>query len=198
MTYATLDDVKVALGISDYQDDARIEVALQSAEELVNAYCERTFDTAGTAATSRVYAAADPYFQSIDDCTSITLVEYDSGANGTWVSWATTDWQAEPLNGLQGGRSVPYNGLRAVGTYWFPESSEALVRVTATWGWATTPQSIATATRLQAARLFKRSDSPLGLAGGPDTGYLYLARQMDPDVQMLLAPYRRGGIGGIA
>jgi hypothetical protein len=198
MTYATLDDVKVALGISDYQDDARIEVALQSAEEMVNAYCERTFDTAGTAATSRVYAAADHYFQSIDDCTSVTLVEYDSGANGTWVAWASTDWQAEPLNGLQGGRSVPYNGLRAVGNYMFPESAEALVRVTATWGWAVTPQSIATATRLQASRLFKRADSPLGLAGGPDTGYLYLSRQMDPDVQMLLAPYRRGGIGGIA
>jgi hypothetical protein len=198
MTYATLDDVKVALGISDYQDDARIEVALQSAEEMVNAYCERTFDTAGTAATSRVYAASDYYHLSIDDCTSITLVESDLAGSGVWTAWATSDWQAEPLNGLQGGRSVPYNGLRSVGNYWVPESAEALVRVTATWGWAVTPQSVATATRLQASRLFKRADSPLGIAGGPDTGYLYLARQMDPDVQMLLAPYRRGGIGGIA
>jgi len=198
MTYATLDDVKVALGISDYQDDARIEVALQSAEEMVNAYCERTFYTAGTAATSRVYAASDYSYQSIDDCTSITLVESDAGGTGSWTSWATSDWQAEPLNGLQGGRSVPYNGLRSVGNYWFPESAEALVRVTAIWGWAATPQSIVTATKLQASRLFKRADSPLGIAGGPDTGYLYLARQMDADVQMLLAPYRRGGIGGIA
>ena len=198
MTYATLDDVKVALGISDWQDDARIEVALQSAEEMVNAYCERTFDAAGTAATTRVYAASDCGWVSIDDCTSVTLVESDAAGTGTWTAWATTDWQAEPLNGLQGGRSVPYNTLRSVGNQWFPESAEALVRVTATWGWATTPQSIATATRLQASRLFKRADSPLGIAGGPDTGYLYLARQMDADVQMLLAPYRRGGIGGIA
>lgn len=198
MTYATLDDVKVALGISDYQDDARIEVALQSAEEMVNAYCERTFDVAGTAATTRVYAASDWGWVSIDDATSVTLVEADFAGTGTWTAWATTDWQAEPLNGRQGGRSVPYNLLRAVGNYSFPEAAEALVRVTATWGWAVTPQSIATATRLQAARLFKRSDSPLGIAGGPDTGYLYLARQMDADVQMLLAPYRRGGVGGIA
>jgi hypothetical protein len=198
VTYATLDDVKVALGISDYQDDARIEVALQSAEEMVNAYCERTFDVAGTAATTRVYAASDYGYVSIDDATSVTLVETDYSGTGTWTTWATTDWQAEPLNGRQGGRSVPYNLLRSVGNYWFPESVEALVRVTATWGWAVTPQSIATATRLQAARLFKRSDSPLGIAGGPDTGYLYLARQMDADVQMLLAPYRRGGVGGIA
>ena len=198
MTYATLDDVKTALGISDFQDDARIEVALQAAEEMVNAYCERTFDAAGTATSTRVYAAADNYYLNIDDCTSITLVESDMAGAGTWTSWATTDWQAEPLNGRQGGRSVPYTTLRSVGSYWFPESAEALVRVTATWGWETTPQSIATATRLQASRLFKRADSPLGIAGGPDTGYLYLARQMDADVMMLLAPYRRGGIGGIA
>ena len=198
MTYATLDDVKVGLGISDYADDARIEVALQSAEEMVNAYCERTFDTAGTAATARVYSAADSGYLSIDDCTAVTLVEYDLAGSGTWTAWASTDWQAEPLNGLQGGRSVPYNGLRSVGDYWFPESSQALVRVTATWGWATTPQSVVTATKLQASRLFKRADSPLGIAGGPDTGYLYLARQMDADVMMLLAPYRRGGLGGIA
>jgi hypothetical protein len=198
MTYATLDDVKTALGISDFQDDARIEVALPSAEEMVNAYCERTFDAAGTAATTRVYAASDVTYLSIDDATSITLVESDMVGSGTWTAWAATDWQAEPLNGRQGGRSVPYSGLRAVRTQWFPESVEARVRVTAIWGWASTPQSIATATKLQASRLFKRSDSPLGIAGGPDTGYLYLARQMDADVQMLLAPYRRGGIGGIA
>ena len=198
MTYATLDDVKTALGISDFQDDARIEVALQAAEEMVNAYTERTFDAAGTATSTRLYAAVDAGYLSIDDATSITLVESDGAGSGTWTAWAATDWQAEPLNGRQGGRSVPYNGLRSVGNQWFPESAEALVRVTATWGWATTPQSVATATKLQASRLFKRADSPLGIAGGPDTGYLYLARQMDPDVQMLLAPYRRGGIGGIA
>jgi len=198
MTYATLDDVKVALGISDFQDDARIEVALQSAEEMVNAYTERTFYAAGTATTTRVYAATDSGYLSIDDATSITLVESDMAGVGTWTAWATTDWQAEPLNGRQGGRSVPYSALRAIRNQSFPESAQALVRVTATWGWAATPQSIATATKLQASRLFKRADSPLGIAGGPDTGYLYLARQMDADVQMLLAPYRRGGIGGIA
>jgi len=72
------------------------------------------------------------------------------------------------------------------------------VRVTATWGWATTPQSIATATRLQASRLFKRADSPLGVAGFGDMGAMRVSRYMDPDVELLLAPYRRGGVGGIA
>lgn len=198
MTYATLDDVKVALGISDYQDDARIEVALQSAEEMVNAYCERTFDVAGTAATTRVYAASDYGWVSIDDATSITLVETDYAGTGTWTAWATTDWQAEPLNGRQGGRSVPYTGLRSVGNYWFPEAAEALVRVTATWGWAVTPSAVVSATKLQAARLYKREDSPLGVAGVSDIGIMRVSSKMDSDVAMLLAPYRVGGIGGIA
>jgi hypothetical protein len=117
---------------------------------------------------------------------------------GTWTAWATTDWQAEPLNGRQGGRSVPYTTLRSVGNYWFPESAEALVRVTATWGWATTPSSVVSATKLQAARLYKREDSPLGVAGVSDIGIMRVSAKIDPDVAMLLASYRRGGIGGIA
>lgn len=201
-TYATLADVKSSLGISatDYNDDDRIEVALAAAEQMVDAYCGRTFDAAGTAATTRVYAAHDDDYLRIDDCTSITLVEADLAADGTWTSWATTDWQAEPLNGLQGGRSVPYNALRAIGSYEFPESSEALVRVTATWGWSDTPAPVITACRILAARYFKRDDSPMGIAGGPDTGLLYLSRNIDPDVAMLLAPFRTGDqiAGGVA
>lgn len=200
-TYATLADVKSSLGISDYNDDDRIEVALAAAEQMVDAYCGRTFAPAGTAATTRVYAATDDDWLSIDDATSITLVEACyTWPTTTWTSWASTDWQAEPLNGLVGGRSVPYNFLRAIGNYEFPESHQALVRVTATWGWADTPAPVITATRIQAARLYKRDDSPLGIAGGPDTGLLYLSRSMDPDVRMLLEPFRSGtsAIGGIA
>lgn len=189
-TYATLADVKSSLGISDYNDDDRIEVALAAAEQMVDAYCGRTFAPAGTAATTRIYAAADDYYVTIDDCTSITLVEADFNTDGVWTAWASTDWQAEPLNGLLAGRSVPYNALRAVGSYAFPDSSEALVRVTATWGWADVPAPVITACRILAARYYKRDDSPMGIAGGPDTGLLYLSRQMDPDVQMLLGPYR--------
>lgn len=190
MAYTTVADVRSSLGITDFEDNDRIEVALAAAEEMVDAWCGRTFATAGTATSTRVYAATDDDYLTIDDCTSITLVEADYTADGTWTAWASTDWQAEPLNGLLAGRSVPYNALRAVGDYEFPESHMALVRVTATWGWEATPAPVITATRILAARYYKRDDSPMGIAGGPDTGLLYLSRNIDPDVQMLLAPYR--------
>ncbi len=200
MTYATLADVKASLGISDYNDDLRIEVALQAAEQMIDAYCGRTFDTAGTAATPRVYAAASSVYLTIDDATSVTLVETDPDLDGSWAeSWSSTDWQVEPLNGLIAGRAWPYTTVRAIGDYSFPVSGIAAVRVTATWGWADTPAPVVAASRIQAARLFKRDDSPLGIAGGPDTGLLYLSRNMDPDVRMLLDPYRLGtNFGGVA
>jgi hypothetical protein len=44
---------------------------------------------------------------------------------------------------------------------------------------------------IQAARIFKRNDSPLGIAGFGDMGVLRVGRALDPDVQQLVEPYRR-------
>jgi hypothetical protein len=43
---------------------------------------------------------------------------------------------------------------------------------------------------IQAARIFKRNDSPLGVAGFGDMGVLRVGRSLDPDVQQLVDPYR--------
>jgi len=204
MTYATTAQVKaaLALGVSDTTDDAQIAAALAAAEQMVEGYCGRSFTVAGTAATARVYAtpAADLVF--IDDCTAITLVETDPSADDSWDGgpWTSSDWQAEPLNGLSGGRSVPYDCVRAVGDYYFPPANRACVRVTATWGWAAVPDAVEQATIQTAIRLWKRLDTPLGFGGGPDTGLLYVSRQIDGDVAQLLQPYRKGtmAVGGIA
>jgi hypothetical protein len=44
---------------------------------------------------------------------------------------------------------------------------------------------------MQASRLFARLDSPLGVAGFGDMGAMRVSFKMDPDVGMLLGPYRR-------
>lgn len=203
MAYATLTQVKAAMsiGTADTADDVQITAALGAAEALIDGYCGRSFGTAGTAATTRVYAATDNYVLTIDDATTITLVETDPDFDGTWTEqWATTDWQAEPLNGRDGALSVPYYRLRAIGNYWFPDVPRAAVRVTAKWGWAAVPSAVEQATIQTAVRLFKRLDTPLGFGGGPDTGLLYVSRQIDGDVAQLLQPYRMGGyaFGGVA
>jgi hypothetical protein len=77
---------------------------------------------------------------------------------------------------------------------------KACVRVTAAWGWPYTPDAVAQAALQTTLRLWKKLDAPLGLAGGPDTGLLYVSRQLDGDVAQLLSPYRLGthAVGGIA
>lgn len=203
MSYATLAQVKASLGIgtADTASDTLLNAALAAAEDMIDGYAGRSFGTAGTAATTRVYATTVADLVFIDDATAITLVETDPGLDGTWQDqWASNDWQAEPLNGLVGGRVRPYTSLRAVGDYLFPITHEATVRVTARWGWAAVPSQITQATILQAARLFKRADSPLGVAGFGDMGAVRVSRYLDPDVELLVAPFRTGSnaAGGIA
>lgn len=53
------------------------------------------------------------------------------------------------------------------------------------------PSPIRQATLLQASRLFVRKNSPYGIAGSPDMGSeLRLLAKLDPDVEVLVRPYR--------
>lgn len=203
MAYATLTQVKAAmsLGTADTTDDTQLTAALGAAEQMIDGYCDRSFGTAGTALESRVYAAEVYTLVYVDDCTSITAVETDTDADGTFTtSWTSSDWQSEPLNGRAGGLALPYDRVRAVGDYTFPIGNRAMVRVTGTWGWAAVPAAVTQATIQATIRLWKRLDTPLGYGGGDTTGLLYVSRQVDGDVAQLLAPYRKGvhAVGGIA
>ena len=62
------------------------------------------------------------------------------------------------------------------------------------------PAAVTQATIQWTLRLFKRVDTPLGYGGGPETGLLYVSRQIDGDVANLLAPHRTGVLaaGGFA
>lgn len=53
------------------------------------------------------------------------------------------------------------------------------------------PATIVKACRLQATRLFMRDKAPLGVLGGPDTGYVRMKSELDPDVLQLLGDYIR-------
>lgn len=201
MAYATLPELRAYIGVSDDDDDMSMQIALAATESMIDGYCERSFNPAGTAASARVFAAADACYLEITDAVAITLVETEVNAlDDTWTAWASTDWQAEPLNALSGGLSWPYTAVRAVRSYTYPVDSKARVRVTARWGWPEVPQVVQQATLLQAGRIFKRRDSVLGFAGGPETGLIRVGRAIDGDVAQLLAPYRKGvaAVGGFA
>ena len=197
--YSTRNQIKAALriGTADTIDDELSDNCAGAASRLIDGYCNRKFWSVGSA-TSRVYTAEDDYYCSIDDIagTALTL-KTSSLADGVFdVTWTVTDYQLEPLNGNLDGLTWSYDKIRAVGDYLFPNvnanyGSQALVQVTATFGWPSVPEPVTQATIIQASRLFKRYDSPLGVAGFGDMGAIRVSRALDPDVAQLVEPYRR-------
>lgn len=190
MTYATLTQLKSALRLTDSIDDTNLTLALNSAEEAINAWCGRTFGSAGTAVTTRYYAAGKADDVEVDDLTSITTVEW-SRDGSTWT--ATTDYQAEPLNRYTDGMTWPITRLRTINAFAWPVMNGIqTVRVTGVYQFGSIPSSVTQATVLQASRVFARLSSPLGVAGFADgIGGMYVRGGLDVDVQQLLMPYRR-------
>lgn len=190
--YATLAQVKAALRITDTVDDALLEMAVESASRAIDGHTMRSFYSSGT--VTRYYATDDDDVVYIDDLagTAIT-VETDPNANGTWANtWAVSDYQLEPLNGYADGLVMPYTRIRAVGNYEFPVfEGEALIRVTGVFGWSAVPSAITQACVIQASRIFKRLDSPLGVAGFGELGAIQVTRDLDPDVAQLVSNYRK-------
>lgn len=187
--YATLQDVKASLRLSDTYDDALIELAIESASRAIDQYTGRYFYSSGTA--TRLFVAESWDVVNIDDAISVSLVE--TNLNDNWgTTWAASDYQTEPLNGVSDGiPGWPITKLRAIDNYAFPiYRGEALVRVTGSWGWSTVPTAIKQATVLQAARVFKRNDSPTGILSSPDLGFIRIGTKLDPDVAILIDAYR--------
>ena len=197
--YATKNQIKAALriGTADTVDDDLIDNCAGAASRLIDGFCNRKFWAVGSA-TVRVYQAEDSFFCSIDDIsgTAITL-QTSTNADGVFdTTWSPTDWQLEPLNGNLDGIEWAYDKIRAIGDYLFPTvnanyGEQALVKVTANFGWPYVPETITQATIIQASRIFKRYDSPLGVAGFGDMGAIRVSRALDPDVAQLVEPYRR-------
>lgn len=190
--YATLAQVKAALRITDSVDDTLLEMAVESASRAIDGHAGRYFYSSGTA--TRIYAADDASIVQIDDLggTAITL-QTDPDADGTWAdTWAVSDYQLEPVNGIVDGLATPYTRIRATGDYNFPTlNGEALVKVTGVFGWSAVPTAITQACVIQSSRIFKRLDSPLGVAGFGDMGAIRVSRYLDPDVEQLVAPFRK-------
>lgn len=192
--YCTLAEVKAALRIpnADTVDDALLETAVESASRLVDGYANRNFYSSGSA--TRFFTPEDRIVCEIDDLISLTSLVVSADLDGVFdQTWTSTDYQLEPLNGRADGLTGwPATRIRAVGDYVFATNiGEASVRVTGTWGWSAAPIAVKQATVIQASRIFKRLDSPLGVLSSPDLGYIRVGTRLDPDVQQLVEPYRQ-------
>lgn len=68
------------------------------------------------------------------------------------------------------------------------------VKITATFGWPEVPEDIIQAHLLQAMRLYRRKDSPEGIAGSAEWGLVRVPR-VDPDVEEMIADYCFPAVG---
>ena len=204
--YATLAEVKAAARITDSVDDALLETATETASRMIDEYTERRFFTNGT--ETRTYTPSSFYVLNIDDVagTAITL-KTSSNLDTTYdVTWAASDFQSEPTTRLASGIAWPVTQLRAVGDYLFTPPSAFTgsgrhgipdsAQVTAVFGFGTAvPTQVKHATILLALRQFKRYDSPTGVLGFGDFGPVRVGSRLDPDVAMILNPFRRVPVG---
>lgn len=192
--YATLAQVKAALRITDSVDDSLLEMAIESASRAIDQYTARNFYNAGTAV--RYYAPSDSLNVEIDDMISLVSLQTMSDDEQVYdTTWASDDYQLEPLNGIVDGISQPYNHIRAVGDYtYLTLAGEATVKVTGIWGWNAVPIQVTQATVIQASRIFKRLDSPLGIISG-ELGSMRVGSRLDPDVAQLVDSLRKIRMG---
>jgi len=169
-------------GAATVGNDDALTASLSAAEDAVRAYCGRSFEKQ-TTATARQFPVfgSTAWVDDIYDASGITVETRVSGG-----TYETTDaYELQPINARMHGRPWVY-------THIVLEEPADRVRVTALWGWDSIPEPVQQATKIRAHRLYRRKDSPEGVAGFDEFGAVRLSGREDPDFIRLLGPYRRG------
>lgn len=188
--YCTLADLKAVLRITDNVDDVLLEARIEEASRVIDDFCDRRFYK-DSVATARIYYAPSGDYVLTDDIASTTglVVKVDTTNDGTYATTlAASQYQLEPINAVSKGVSI--TRIMAIPAGSFPRRAmPAPIQVTALWGWPAIPGPVKSACILLAGRLTKRGDSLLGVAGFGDLGAITV-RNIDPDVQRMLTPYK--------
>lgn len=198
--YATVEELKIRLGIDDVFDDFVLEGALLAASREIENYCSRQFNDFGVS-TARVYYPTNIWCVEFDDAIAGTsiIVATDNAGDGTYSTvWDFNELQFLPLNTVvSGSLDFPFNRVQAVGSrlFIFPQlwwnNRRAPVQITAQWGWLAIPSPVNQATLILAEAMAKMKDAPFGVAGFSEFGAVRV--RDNPIVKNLLRPYRADG-----
>jgi len=164
--YATVEDLREHLRIDDQDDGPQLSAALDAASRMIDRYCGQFF-YAATAVSARTFTPDSPYRCVVHPFSTTTglIVKTDTGSDGTYgTTWTiTTDFTLRPEGGIDfSGMTVPYTTIVGAGSKTFPLNGRPSVQVTALWGWDAVPDAVFTACLIQAARTFRRRDTPEG------------------------------------
>lgn len=186
--YATVEELRDYVRISDSHDDAVLSLAIEAASRAVDKSTNRQFGKVD-APEQRLYAPdyhpdRRRWIIGIDDLMTQVGLQISTDAG-------TVDaFKLEPRNAAQEGR--PWTMVIVDPTSTHQPVIDQDVAVTASWGWAGVPNTIKQATLLQASRFFSRRTSPYGVAGSPELGNeLRLLSKVDADVDVMISSFRR-------
>ena len=190
--YIDTDDVKNALGLGLAPltpDDAEIEQVITSVSRAIDDYCGRFFySVAGTV----TFTANDYLYLPIGDWSAVTSIKTDEDNDGTpeITLTAGTDYRLATNKVVPG---WPYTAIQitSFGSHTLPLGVTEGVEVIGTRGWGgNVPAPVTAGALLQSCRIHARRQSPYGVAGSPEGGIVRLLSRLDPDVELMLRPYR--------
>jgi len=185
-TYATVAQLKARMNITNTTDDVILDMVLDGVSRQIENHCRRHFDQE---VATRYFTAMNASVCLVDDLSTLTTLATDNDGDRTYsTSWTVMDYDLWPFNAA--GWSEPYMmlGVAVNGDYVFPTFRKG-VKIVGTWGWPAVPAPVIEACLIQGARVFKRRDSPFGVAGAPEVGEIRIIPRLDPDVRQLLEPY---------
>lgn len=193
--YHTLAEIKARLGISDTTEDTLIGMASSSACRNIEKYCRRQFNDAGIVSARRFHPL-DCRKVIVDDfhTTDGMILKTDEDDDGTFETvWSDSQFDLLPLNGVRDGiPGWPYWRIAAVDMVTFPAGRRPTVELTARWGWSTVPAPVKEASLALAEEIFKMKDSPYGIAGFGEFGFVRVRE--NPKIVSLLMSYRRRAV----
>lgn len=204
--YATLSKLQRRVNTATSADADLLEEAIQSASREIDKHCHRRFYTDANA-SARVYSLDRIGYTGIrSDCLAVVddfysttglVIKTDTAGDGTYATtWASTDYELRPLNGVVDGESGwPYWEIHAIGAQRFPcwtSRGPAPLQVTAKWGWAAVPDPVYQACLIIAKETYKLKDVAFTAAGIGDLGTLSVTQV--PVAQKKLFPYVRGAV----
>lgn len=178
--YITGEQVKLWMSIEGSEFDVIVEDVVTAISRDIEDYCHRQFNQEADA-SARLYRPTSAGLCMVDDfyTEDDLIVETDDGGGTFSTTWAASDYELRPLNGVRNGRpGFPYwmIAARSKGFKRFSARPEATVRVTAKWGWSKVPDNVIQAAKILASDTFQLKDSRMGVAGTDSFGTVIRVR----------------------
>lgn len=189
--YCTPEELKSRAGIPDTNDDFEILAVCHAVSRWIDDHCgpDRHFYRRTATMT---FDSCDPYKLTIPDLVSVTTLKTDPDGDGTFEqTWATTDYQLQPVNAAAHLEAEPYTKIKAIGGLTFPvlygtgyNTRTDRTQLVGVYGWPAVPRKVKMAAAIMCADFLKLGEMAFGVQGYGDYGAIR-ARVSTPVLSML-------------